>query len=237
MKSVQSEISIRIAAKVAGYALLFMTIAAVAATDLTIGPLIELENPTASINNVKSNQMLFRLGILSWIVVLICDILAAWGLYVYLSPVNKRISLLAAWLRIVYTAILGTSILNLNHVLELIGSEYHLTTIGYAHFESQTWLFLRSFDSSWSIGLIIFSLHIFFLGYLGLKSNYVPKILSIFLLIGSFGYILIHLFNLLSPQFQSLIQILGWIFIIPMLSEVALGLWLLVKGKNVTFKK
>lgn len=227
----------RRAAKVAGFAILLMTLAAVVATDLAIGPLIELENPAASIANIKSNQLLFRVGILSWIVVLICDIIAAWGLYIFLSPVDKGISLISAWLRIVYTAILGTAILNLNYVLELIGSDYHLKTIGHANLESQTWLFLNSFDSSWSIGLLVFALHIFFLGYLGLKSNYIPKILSVFLIIGFIGYILIHLFTLLAPQFQNLIQILGWIFIIPMLSEVALGLWLVTKGKNVKLIK
>jgi len=231
------DISMHKAATVAGFAIIIMTLAAVVATDIAIGPLIELGNPTATIQNIKSNLMLFRVGIVSWIVVLICDIIAAWGLYVFLSPVDNSISLLSAWLRIVYTSILGTSILNLNYVLELIVSEYHLTTIGYTNLESQTWLFLNSFDSSWSVGLVVFSIHIFFLGYLGYKSTYIPKLLSVFLIIGFVGYMLIHLFNLLIPQFQNLLQILEWIFIIPMLSEVAFGLWLVVKGKNVKIDK
>ena len=234
MKSTLPETSLRTAALTGGTAILLMTIAAVVATDIAIGPLIIKEDPTITIQNIQNNLFLFRVGIFSWIVVLICDVIAAWGLYIFLRPVNKGISLISAWLRIVYTAILGTSILNLNHVLELLTSDYHLTSIGYANLESQSWMFLNSFDSSWSIGLIVFALHILLLGYLGLKSQYVPKLISIFLIIGFVGYMVIHLLNLLSPHLQNLIQILGWIFIIPMLSEVALGVWLLVKGKNVT---
>ena len=233
MKSIIPEISMRKAATVAGYAIGLMTIAAVVATDVTIGPLIISDNPTASIENIKGNQMLFRVGVLSWIVVLICDVIAAWGLYIYFKPVNNGISLISAWIRLVYTAILGSSILNLNYVIELLGSEYYLTTIEYTNLESQTWLFLDSFNSSWSLGLIVFALHIFLLGYLGLRSNYVPKLIPIFLIIGSVGYMGIHLSNLLIPEHQKLIQILEWIFIIPMLSEVVLGIWLIVKGKNV----
>ena len=233
MKGTMPELSLRKAAITGGIAILLMTIAAVVATDIAIGPLFVKEDPATTIKNIQSNQMLFRLGVLSWIVVLVCDVIAAWGLYIFLCPVNRSVSLISAWLRIVYTAILGTSILNLNYVLELLGSEFYQSSAGNTIVESLFWMFLNSFDSSWSIGLLVFALHIFLLGYLGLKSNYVPKLLSIFLIIGSVGYMVIHLINLLFPQFQNLIQILGWIFIIPMLSEVALGLWLLTKGKNV----
>ncbi len=178
--------------------------------------------------------MLFRFGIFSWIVVLISDVVAAWGLYIFLSPVNKGVSFISAWLRLIYTAILGTSIMNFNYVQELLfDSGYYAGAMEHANLESQVWLFLTSFDSSWSIGLIVFALHILLLGYLGLKSNYVPRLLSILLIIGFVGYILIHLCNLLIPENENLIQILGWIFILPMLSEVALGIWLLLKGKNV----
>ena len=231
MKNQPAAISIRQSAITAGWAIVIMTIAAVMATDVTIGPLIVSEDPTATFENIMDHLTLFRVGVLSWIVVLICDIIAAWGLYFYFRPVNIGVSLISAWLRVVYTAMLGASIYNLNSVIELCDTDYHLSNIGYEQLESQTWLFLNSFNSSWSMGLIVFSLHIFFLGYLGFKSNYVPRIISILLIIGSVGYMIIHLSNLLIPQYQDLIDILGWVFILPMLSEVALGIWLLVKGK------
>lgn len=233
MKATFPELSLRQAALMAGSAILLMTLAAVLATDVTIGPLIAAENPAATFENITSNTMRFRTGILSWMIVLICDVIAAWGLYIFFRPVNQHISLLSAWLRIVYTAILGTSILNLNYVLELTDAAYFQTIFGQEHLEAQSWLFLSSFDSSWSLGLVVFGLHIFTLGYLGLQSNYLPKLLALFLIIGAAGYMIVHLSNLLIPQYQEVIQILGWIFILPMLSEVAMGIWLLVKGKNI----
>ncbi|XLS30098.1 DUF4386 domain-containing protein [Flavobacteriaceae bacterium M23B6Z8] len=233
MQTILPQISMRKAAMVAGYAIVLMTLAAVVATDVTIGPLIIDEDPTPTFKNISENLLVFRMGILSWIIVLICDIVAAWGFYFFFKPVNNGISLLTAWIRIVYTAMLGSSIMNYNYVLELIDSPTRLIAVDNVNIESQTWFFLNSFDSSWSLGLLVFGLHIFLLGYLSLKSAYVPKFISIFLMIGAFGYVTVHLSNLLIPQHPEVIQILGWVFIIPMLSEVALGLWLLIKGKNI----
>ncbi|TAI47820.1 DUF4386 domain-containing protein [Flagellimonas allohymeniacidonis] len=233
MKTSLVKISVGQAAVIAGIAIVSMTIAAVVATDVSIGKLTISEDPTATFENIKNNQMLFRIGVLSWIVVLVSDIVAAWGLYLFFKPISEGISLVSAWLRIVYTAILGTSILNFSYILELFNTDYQQIIFGEPHLVSQTWIFLTRFDTSWSIGLIIFALHILALGYLCLKSNYVPKLISIFLVIGGMGYFIIHTSRLLVPEYQSAIEILNWIFILPMLSEVALGIWLLVKGKNI----
>jgi len=107
-----NNISPRKAAIVTGIAILIMTAAAVSATDLTIGSLIVPDNPAATTNNIQASEMLFRTGIFSWLIVLVCDVLAAWGLYIFLKPVNRDLSLIMAWLRLVYVALLGTALLN-----------------------------------------------------------------------------------------------------------------------------
>ncbi len=78
-----SKISIGQAAVIAGIAIATMTIAAILATDVTIGKLTIPEDPTASFENIENNTLLFRIGVLSWIIVLISDIVAAWGLYLF----------------------------------------------------------------------------------------------------------------------------------------------------------
>ncbi len=65
---------------------------------------------TASANNILANEVLFRSGIASWLIVFIADVVVAWALYVLLIPVNKSLSLLAAWLRLIYTAIAGIAL-------------------------------------------------------------------------------------------------------------------------------
>lgn len=232
MKSGLPKISIRRAAIVSGIAILIMTLAAVVATDLTIGPLVITDNPSVTVDNINTDQILFRIGIFSWLVVLICDLVIAWGLYIFFRPINKYISLVSAWLRLIYAAILGTSILNFTSVLTLLDSEFYSATFGQEFVKGQIWFLVNNFDTSWSFGLVIFGMHIFLLGYLGLKSDLIPRLLSVFLIIGSIGYLLINLFTLIIPKHQEFIQVLQWIFILPMLSEVALGFWLLFKAKR-----
>ena len=225
-----NDISLRKAAIVTGIAILIMTAAAVSATDLTIGNLVIKDNAAATTNNITDSEMLFRTGIFSWLITLICDVLAAWGLYIFLRPVNKDMSLLMAWFRIVYVALLGTALLNYVKVLLLINSNEFISAFDTAQFQAQVMLLVKSFDDMWSIGLIVFGLHIGVLGHLSLKSDYIPKVFGILLIIAFIGYVITGLGNLLLPDYDNYKMVLGLIFILPMLSEVALGLWLLIKG-------
>ncbi len=229
--------SLRQAAIVTGAAILVMGIAAVFATDLTIGSLFVKNNASATVNNIRDSEMLFRTGILSWLIVLICDVLAAWGLYIFLKPVNKDVSLIMAWLRMVYVALLGTALLNYIKVLQLISDDNYLPALGIDQFQSQVMLLLNTFDNMWSIGLLVFGLHIFLLGYLSYKSGYVPKAFGVLLIIAFAGYVITTLGNLLLRDYANYKMVLGFIFLLPMLSEVALGLWLLIKGGKVPYQK
>lgn len=228
-----NNISPRKAAIVTGIAILIMTAAAVSATDLTIGSLIVPDNPAATTNNIQASEMLFRTGIFSWLIVLVCDVLAAWGLYIFLKPVNRDLSLIMAWLRLVYVALLGTALLNYIKVLLLISGNNYVSALGVDQFQSHVMLLLNAFDDMWSIGLLVFGLHIFLLGYLSFKSGYIPKIFGILLIIAFAGYVITNLGNLLLPDYDNYKTVLGLIFLLPMLSEVALGLWLLIKGGKI----
>ena len=229
-----NNISLRKAAIVAGTAILIMTAAAVSATDLTIGSLIVKDNAAATTSNIIDSQMLFRTGIFSWLITLICDVLAAWGLYIFLKPANKDLSLLMAWFRLVYVAILGTALLNYVKVLLLISDDNYITALGTNQFQAQVMLLVKSFDNMWSIGLIVFGLHVGVLGHLSLRSGYIPKAFGILLLIAFIGYVITGLGNLLLPNYDNYRMVLGLVFILPMLSEVALGLWLLIRGGIVS---
>lgn len=230
------DLSMRKAAIVAGITILIMTVAAIAATDLTIGSLIVEDNAAVTTNNIQASETLFRTGIFSWLIILICDVLAAWGLYIFLKLVNNSLSLIMAWFRLVYAAILGAAILNFIDVLSLIGGDGYLNGFDVAQVQSMVMRSINGFYALWSVGLIIFGIHIYLLGYLIVKSGYMPKTLGILLLLASIGYIATNLIDLLLPAYEAISNIIEWIFILPMLSEVALGFWLLLKGGKISEK-
>ena len=229
----KAETSYRSAAFVSGLAIVIMTVAAVTATDLTIGNLIVPGDAAATTNNIIASESLFRAGLFSWLVILVCDVLAAWGLYIFLKPVSKGLSLLMAWFRLVYVAILGTSLLSYVIVLLLVSGDNYLMALYMEQLQALVLLLCTTFDKFWSIGLLVFGFHILLLGYLIYKSGYIPKFLGVMLLLACIGYLVTNTMNLLMPGFEELITVLEWVFIIPMLGEVVLGVWQLIKGVKV----
>lgn len=112
-----TDISLRKAAIVAGLGLLIMTILAIFANFFVLQSLIVPGDAATTANNIMANELLFRLGICSFIIVAILDVVVAWALYVLLKPVNKSLSLLSAWFRLVYAAILGIALVNFFSVI------------------------------------------------------------------------------------------------------------------------
>ena len=219
----------RTAAIVSGVSILVMTVAAVIATDLVLGRLVVTEDAEATADNIMASQMLFRTGVFSLLVVLLCDVLAAWGLYIFLEPVNRSISLLTAWLRIVYAAMLGAAIFNLIDVMLLVRGEYP-AAFGAEQLPDRVMLSLDAFNDTWSIGLVIFGIHILLLGYLAFKSGYIPKVFGILMIIASFGYVITYAAELFITGQETVRNIIEWIFIAPqVVGEVGLALWLVVK--------
>jgi len=145
--------------------------------------------------------------------VALLDVLVAWGLYIVLMPVNKNLSALAAWLRVIYSGIFIYAISKLYVALQVITAD-----------GTQAMTFLKAFQSIWDMGLILFGFHLLVLGYLSFKSGYVPKWLGFFLLLAALGYIVDGLGKTLSPTYN--LSISQFTFI----GEVFLIFWLLWRG-------
>lgn len=189
---------------------------------------------SATFINIVSSNNLFKGEILGWIIIMIADILVAWAFYVFLEPVNKNLSLLGAWLRLTYSAILAISILTLIFVLLLTGNTNGFSTLTIEQTQAFMMLFLDAFQFIWSMGLIVFGGHLLIVGYVALKSDVIPKVISILLLLASIGYIIIHLSKMFLPQYEAVITTLNFIFTIPMIvGELGFGIWLLLRGGKI----
>ena len=222
-----ADISLRKAALVAGWGLLIMTIFAVFAIYFVFQNLIVPGDATTTANNIMASEMLFRIGICSILIVLICDVVVAWALYVFLKQVNKSLSLLAAWLRLVYAAMLGIGLLNLVIVLILLSGANYLAVFETDQLHAQVLLFLNAFNDVWALGLIVFGFHLVTLGYLVFKSNYIPKVLGVLLILAGFSYLIDYFGKFLFPNFDVPISmVLGW-------GELIFMFWLLFKGVNL----
>jgi len=220
-----ADISLRQAAIVAGVGLLLMAILAPFAEFFVRQGLIVAGDATATANNLMADEWLFRIAICIYLIVAILDVVVAWALYVFLKPANKSLSLLTAWFRVVYAAILAIILLNFIIALHLLSGADYLTLFETDQLHAQMMLFLDAFDYGWNIGLVIFGLHLLLLGYLVFKlSGYIPKILGVLLIIAALGYLIDSFGKLLSPNYDTNIALFTFI------GEVLLIFWLLIKG-------
>ncbi|MFC2055097.1 DUF4386 domain-containing protein [Chloroflexota bacterium] len=234
MTNQTTDISQRKAALVAGLGLLIMTLPAVFMNFFVLEGLIVPGDAAATTNNIMANEMQYRIGIGSFIIVIILDVFVAWGLFVFLKPVNMSLSLLAAWFRLLYTAVFGFALLNLVTVLHLFSGAEYLTVFETDQLYAQVMLSLNAFNDGWAIGYVcFFGLHLIILGYLVYKSGYIPRILGVLLIIGGFGY-LIDTFALLLLPNDEAYEAISTLLILPTaIGELLLALWLLIKGVKV----
>jgi len=128
--------------------------------------------------NIVANGQLFGVAILCNLVTLILDVVIAWPLYVLLVPVNRSLSLLTAWFRLVCTAVAFVAVLHLVTVYRLLTTPVYLTLFGTGPLHALTQLELNSFRYDWSLSLVIFAIHLVLLGYLIFRSGYIAKILG-----------------------------------------------------------
>ena len=229
-----TDISLNNAAKIAGIGYVIIFVLGLITNFFIFGSLIIPGNAAETANNILSNEILFRGGMVSWLIVLICDIIIAWALYIFLKPVNKSISLLGAWFRIVYTAIFAITQLNLLIVLILLSGADYLTVFNTNQLNSLVLIFLNGFNYGFLIGLVFFGIHLLFISHLIIRSDYIPKILGILLLLSSLGYLIDSFANFLLSNYEDYKTIFLIIVAVPgIIGELYLTLWLLIKGTKV----
>jgi hypothetical protein len=238
MTNRHSETSPLIYARIAGFALLLMFLLAIFANFFVIKGLIVPGDAATTANNIIAKEMLFRCGIISFIIVLILDVLVAWALYVLLIPVNKNLALLAAWLRLVYTTIFGIAICNFLSVLRLLSGAEYLKVFEKDQLNAQVMLLIDAFNNGWLIGLVFFGLHLSVIGYLIFKSGYMPRILGVMLIISAIGYLIDSFAHFLLSNYTNYESIFLLIVAVPgVIAELSLCLWLLFKGVRANGRK
>jgi len=219
-----ADISLRKAAIIAGLGLLIMAILAPIANFGVLQNLIVPGDAEITANTIMASVGLFRIGIICFLIVAILDVVVAWALYVLLKPVNESLSLLAAWFRVVYGAIFAIALSNLFIIVQLLNGDNYLKAFETNQLQAQVMLFLNAFRNGWDIGLVLFGIHLFVLGYLVFRSGYIPKFLGILLIVAALGYLMDGFGKFLLPNYNITISMFTFI------GEALLIFWLLWRG-------
>ena len=213
-------LTLRQAALIAGFSYLLMPVTLAEFYPRLLVP----GNIEQTTQNIIAHGRLFATAILCYLITLILDVVIAWALYILLAPVNRALSLLTAWLRLVYTVIALVGVLNLTTVYRLLHTPDYITSFGSGPLHAQAMLLLNSYRYDWSFSLIIFGIHLGLLGYLIYRSGYIPRIIGILLALDGLGWVINPLKPYLYPNAR-----LGFLFIMSWV-ELVLPLWLVIRG-------
>ena len=120
MTNSTADISQRKAAVTTGISIMLMAIIAGFSFGFVFDSMIAPGDAITTATNIAASESLFRTGVLGWLLILILDVIVAWGLYIVLKAANKSLSLLTAWFRLVYAGFLGIGLLSFVVVLLLL---------------------------------------------------------------------------------------------------------------------
>lgn len=218
-------LTLRQAALIAGFGYL---LSPVSYAEFSIMPKLVIPgNIEQTAQNIVAHQGMFVAAIFCYLITFLEDVVIAWALYYLLAPVNRSLSLLTAWFRLVYTAVVLCGWLSLVTAFRLLTTSDYMTLFGPAQLHAQLMLLLSSFRYDWSMSLVIFGIHLILLGYLIYRSGYIHKMIGILLVIDGLGWEI----DSLQPYFYPNAH-LGFIFI-TFFGELVFMLWLLIRGWKI----
>lgn len=217
-------------ARVAGILYLIIIVFGIFAEAFVRSGLIVPDDAAATAGNILASEGLFRVGFLADSIMFLSDVALAVLLYLLLRPVNRTLALVAMFFRLTQTAVLALNLLNYYAAVLLLKGTGYAAAFEPDQLHSLASLFLDLHSHGYDLGLLLFGVHAALLGYLILKSHYLPRVLGALMIAGSATYLVGSYTRFLFPDYVSLVSP---IYAVALVAEVSLALWLLMKGVNV----
>jgi hypothetical protein len=193
-------------------------------------PLIVRGDAAATATNIQASESLFRLGFAADLIAGVCYVGVTVLLYGLLKPVSRSLSLLAAFFGLAGVAIGSAISLTNLATLVLLGDGQYSNAFTTSQLQAMALMSLRMYGQGFLIAMAFFGFQCLSIGYLIVRSTFLPRILGVLLAIGASSYIISSFATFLSPAFGARLSP----FIVPaaLLGEGSLTLWLLVMGVN-----
>lgn len=212
-----------------GGALYLLIIAAGVMGELLIRErLVVPGDATATLDNIRSFEFLWRLGIAANLLHLSCSVVLGLIFYVLLRPVSRDLALLAVLFNLVAVSLEAASKLFLLPSLFVLGNASYLNAFTPEQLHALAYLSNRLHTYGFNISLIFFGFECLLLGYLISRSPFLPRVLGILMQIAGVCYLANSFALVLAPTLVN-IAVLVPAFI----AELSLALWLLVRGIDV----
>lgn len=195
------------------------------------GRIIVAGDPAATVVNLTAMESLWRIGIATEFLALLCATALAMIYFFLLNPVGKELNLLATLFRMTSVVVQAVAVLNLVAALFPLGNAAALKAFTPAQLSVLIGLAIKAHNFGFNLALLFTGCTFLFHGYLIYKSGYLPKVLGILIQIAGISYLANCFTLILWPAAAS------WVFLVAippvLIGELSLSLWLLIKGVNI----
>ena len=220
--------SVNKTARYAGFLYLLLAICGGFAEFAVRQALIVPGDAAATAANITASAWTFRLGFVAELAGQVVFVLLVLALYRILQPVNRNQARLMVSLVIVAVTITCLNMLNQFAALLILDGSDYLAVFTAAQVQAFALLFLDLHHAGYLIAQVFFGLWLLPLGYLIVKSGFLPRLVGWLLIVAGIGYVADVLIFALFPSVDLVLSEFTFV------GELVLLLWLLVKGVNGT---
>jgi hypothetical protein len=219
------------AARIAGAVYLSMVFTAPFTLLYIPSKLIVHGDANATAENILAHETMFRLAILGDLLAAVIFICLGIALYRLLSTVNKTWAMMMLAFVVVSAAVGFLDTLNNIAALILFRGEKFLAVFDTPQRNALGYLFIRLHSQGIFINELFWGLWLFPFGLLVFRSRFLPRFIGVWLMINCFGYVALCVIALFSPHYYA--AAFRWAQPV-LFGELAIMLWLLIKGAKVT---
>ena len=218
-------------ARVAGVLYLINIVAGVVGEIFIRNSMIVTGNAAATAANIASSPELWRIGVAGDLIMHGTDIPLMMIFYVLFKRVNKNLALMAMLFTIIQTASAVANKMNLMLPLFLSANAAYLNVFTPDQLHALAYVAIKAHGQGFGIALIFFGFECLITGYLIFKSGFLPKILGLAIQVAGACYLINSFAMILAPAVADFM--FPAILLPCFFAELALCLWLLVKGVDV----
>jgi Domain of unknown function (DUF4386) len=188
------------------------------------GRLFVSGDAAATATNILAHQSLFEFAFAANLIQFACYIAVTGLFYDLFKPVNRGLSLLAAFFSLVGCTVGAVSCLFQLAPLVVLGGVPYLNAFTVEQLQALALMFLKLYAQCFNISFVFFGFYCLLIGYLIFRSSFLPRMVGAGMVLAGFGW-LTFLSPALTHHLSPYILAVG-------IGEGLLTLWLLVAGVN-----
>jgi len=213
-------------ARLAGFMYLLLVMSGIFYLVYVPSQLMVSGDASATVNNIKDSEFLFRLGIAVGVLSNVFFLVLPFILFALFKDINRNCALLMVILSTVSVPFSLFNMVDKVNILTLLSGAQYLDVLAMEQIQAQVMLLLKSYSNGIQIIQLFWGLWLFPFGLLAFKSGYVPKLFGVLLMAGCIGYLIKFFGFILYPG----VEIPSFVSMPSALGEIGICFWLLIIG-------